>query len=978
MHRRLFCLFVLCLMLAGAGICRAGLQKWKAAVQAAGPVHWYQFDEAPGTTVASDKGSGARDGAYRSLVDLGQDGLLGPGQAARFERGGTEDCMWTQGGNVTSPEWTAEFIVMKLSDAEGEALSDSAGFSLRIVGWGVNFELSFTQYGVIDARFTAVGGASLVAPLQQWVHVAYRKSGAQVQVFLDGVLVGTTSTLIDCPIDSFGGRAASASDGLDGFLDEAVIYDRALTDAEIAAHAAAPFTPDVGAIALQPENGATDVPQDTVLEWLSGMYAQTHDVYLGTVSDEVAAAERSNPLGVLASEGQTDTTYDPAGALEFGRTYYWRVDEVNGTPDNAIFQGDVWSFTVEPLGYPITNVTATASSAQTGLGPENTINGSGLNANDEHSTELTHMWMTTGAQPNWIQYEFDNVYKLHEMWVWNSNQLIESLLGFGAKNVTVEYSADGETWTVLEGAPEFARATGMATYAANTTVDFGGAVAKFVRLTINQTWGGLAPQTGLSEVRFFYIPTQAREPVPADGATDIGVDAELNWRPGREATSHQLYFGADVNALTPADTVTDHRFTPGALSLGTTYYWRVDEVGDSGTYEGEVWSFTTRPFAVVEDFESYNDDDSRIYDAWIDGLTDPAKGGSQVGYDVSPFAEKTIIHSGAQSMPLIYNNTGAAFSEAEFTVDQDWTANGIQSLSLWFRGAAGNSGTLYVKINNTKVSYEGPASHISAGTWLPWNIDLSTVGGNLSNVRTLTIGVEGSGASGTLYLDDIRLYPRAPEFIVPALPDDANLVGHWTLDEGSGTVAKDSSGNGNNGALDGAQWVAGVQGGALQFDGSSSVDCGNAPQLALTQALSLTLWVNPANLTGDRAFAGRSAADGGYAFKSLDTHLRFTTPGIMDHDGDNSLLQFDTWQHVAVTFVPGQDAGCVFYINGIATDTLNSSALAAGAGPFEIGHNHWNQWCLGMIDEVRVYDRVLSAEEVAALAGHTNPLPKPF
>ena len=73
-----------------------------------------------------------------------------------------------------------------------------------------------------------------------------------------------------------------------------------------------------------------------------------------------------------------------------------------------------------------------------------------------------------------------------------------------------------------------------------------------------------------------------------------------------------------------------------------------------------------------------------------------------------------------------------------------------------------------------------------------------------------------------------------------------------------------------------------------------------------------------------------------------------------------------------------QAAGCVFYVNGIATDTLNSSNLTAGAGPFEIGHNHWNQWCIGMIDEVRVYDRVLSAEEVAALAGHTNPLPKAF
>ncbi len=312
-------------------------------------------------------------------------------------------------------------------------------------------------------------------------------------------------------------------------------------------------------------------------------------------------------------------------------------------------------------------------------------------------------------------------------------------------------------------------------------------------------------------------------------------------------------------------------------------------------------------------------------------------------------------------------------------MDQDWTLYGIRSLSLFFHGEAGNDGQLYVKINNTKVPYDGAAGDIAESLWMVWNIDLSTVSGNLSDVTSLIIGIEGAGATGTLYIDDIRLYPQAPQFVVPAQADDTNLAGYWNLDEGSGTVAADSSGNGNDGALEGAaQWVTGVSGGALQFDGNSRVNCGDAPSLAFTEGFSIALWVNPSDLVGDRAFAGRSAADGGYAFKSMNDHLRLTTPGVMDHDGVNSILQLDTWQHVAVTFVPGQDAGCTFYVNGVATDTVNSSALAAGAGPFEIGHNHWDQWCLGMIDEVRVYDRALSAEEIAGLAGRTEPLHKPF
>ena len=129
----------------------------------------------------------------------------------------------------------------------------------------------------------------------------------------------------------------------------------------------------------------------------------------------------------------------------------------------TVVKGRVWSFTAEPVSYPLTSVTVTASGASVGMGPEKTIDGSGLSANDEHSTEPTQMWLTskTGPQPVWIQYAFDKVYRLDKMWVWNSNQVMESMLGFGAKNVTVEYSTDGTTWTTL-GDFEFAQASAAA------------------------------------------------------------------------------------------------------------------------------------------------------------------------------------------------------------------------------------------------------------------------------------------------------------------------------------------------------------------------------------------------------------------------------------------------------------------------------------------------------------------------------------
>ena len=190
-----------------------------------------------------------------------------------------------------------------------------------------------------------------------------------------------------------------------------------------------------------------------VLSWKPGKFADTHDIYLGADADAVNAAGRANPSGVLVSQGQDANTYDPAGPLELGKTYYWRVDEVNAPPSSTIAKGTVWSFTVEPIAYPVINITATASSAQATMGPEKTIDGSGLDASDQHSTVSTDMWLSNiaGPQPTWIQYEFDTIYKLHEMWVWNSNQAIEPTFGVGLKDVTIEVSTDGSNWTTIPG-----------------------------------------------------------------------------------------------------------------------------------------------------------------------------------------------------------------------------------------------------------------------------------------------------------------------------------------------------------------------------------------------------------------------------------------------------------------------------------------------------------------------------------------------
>jgi len=566
-----------------------------------------------------------------------------------------------------------------------------------------------------------------------------------------------------------------------GVIDDVRVYNHVLTEGELVDAMLGKWPKSDIAFAPRPEDEQADVSREAVLGWTPGIYAQKHDVYFGTVFEDVNLADRNNRLGVLVSQNQDANTYDP-GVLDFGRTYFWRVDEVNAPPDYTIYTGDVWSFTTEPFVYaiPADKITATASSEDTGAGPRKTIDGSGL-VNDLHSTDTKAMWVTRNGVPGpaWIQYDFDKPYKLHQMLVWNYNG--PSLLtGFGIKNAIVEYLADGATWTVLPNTGEFARAPGKNGYEHNTTVDFSGVMAQSVRITANSNWGGpIFGQYGLSEVCFLYIPVQARYPSPESGATDVAVDVTLSWRAGRQAAEHDVYLGTDKQAVINGNglvaTVSQASYGPLSLDLGMTYYWKINEVNSvetPTTLDGDLWSFTTQQFLVVDDFESYNDvdppnpDSHRIFESWIDGFG-VAANGALVGYDPPQpsYTETTIVHGGGQSMPLFYSNTsGATYSQAErtFAASQDWTQHGIQTLVLYFYGTPGNTGQLYVKVNGTKVLYTGVAADIARPIWRQWNINLTSLGIALTNVTKVAVGIDGNGAAGTLYVDDVRLYAAAP------------------------------------------------------------------------------------------------------------------------------------------------------------------------------------------------------------------------
>jgi hypothetical protein len=982
MHKKLISLFMSLVWLIATGSASATL------------IAQWPFDEGAGTTIKDVVGGGGNGTlSGNPLWGAGMSGsaliLNGTAQYATIADNAVMELR-------SSPNYTVAAWVKVQNTAAGVILYKGQGCSAW-AGWflgvgGGEYDAPRQEgnlvFGVRSSNTTAY--TSVAAPLMAnlWVHAAATFDGTTLTFYTNGQKAGSVAATQPYantnPFTIGGDTGCSGRNWFTGMIDDFRIYDQALSSTAIIALLQGQGTSSVPS----PADGAVDVLRDVNLSWKPGPYAKTHDLYFGTVFNDVNTASRAAPPSLLISQGQDANMYDLPGVLQYGQIYYWRVDEVNAPPTSStIFKGTTWSFTVEPVAYAMTsaNITATASSSyNTSSVPSKTVDGSGLNG-DQHSTSSADMWISGKGDPQWIQYQFDGVYKLQQMWVWNSNQSIEPALGFGVKTATVQYSVDGITWTTLSNVPQFAQAPGTSDYVHNTTVSFGGVAAKYVKITPTAAWGPWT-QYSLSEVRFFYIPVQAREPKPALGSTGIAPDVTLSWRAGRQAVSHKVYMSTDPNALTLAGTSATNSFTPGGLSLNTKYYWRVDEVNTAeaiSTWAGPVWNFTTNPFIVVDDMESYNDTTNQIFNVWVDGYG-TTNNGAVVGLATSvnnTFGSTTIFHGGRQSMPLAYTNTGSITnSEATRTFDsiQDWTRSAVKTLTLYFYGQAGNTTTVPFWVRLTDQSNKTAKVIFGAGAgedprvladpaWTTWNIPLSGFTGiTLSKIKSMTIGVGNGTGSGTLYVDDISLYPTVTTTTITP-----TLVGWWKLDND----VKDSSGNNNNGTLKGTPTfvAAGKIGAALSLNGTTDyVDCGNGATLNITDTVTLSAWIKPTDITpttlqdfigkGDHAYAIRvSSAQVQFYFYDAATWHQFNSPTYPSTFNG-------VWHHAAGTFDGVQVR---IYVDGVLVrSALYTGGIASATQNVSIGSNTEAAGRLfnGQVDDVRIYHGTLSTSDIVKLA----------
>ena len=266
-------------------------------------------------------------------------------------------------------------------------------------------------------------------------------------------------------------------------------------------------------------------------------------------------------------------------------------------------------------------ITSSSDSAYTDRESVKTINGSGISTDGlTHATGIPQyqMWISDGTArshtyvntgTHWIQYNFDKVYSLKDMWIWNCNDSVYSAMGMKQIRVLASSTDDSTGWTDANSHPVYEgiipEADGTSTNPVNKVVNFAGLRARYVLITSDvgneHNWSnGTIANDGISEVRF-HIQQQASTPSPAIDAINVSLTPMLIWTIGDNATSHDVYFGTNKGNVTNATHAsseykinqTGTSYAPGTLVNNATYYWRIDEVGPGGTITGDVWSFTT-------------------------------------------------------------------------------------------------------------------------------------------------------------------------------------------------------------------------------------------------------------------------------------------------------------------------------------------------------------------------------------------------
>ncbi len=310
-------------------------------------------------------------------------------------------------------------------------------------------------------------------------------------------------------------------------------------------------------------------------------------------------------------------------------------------------------------------------------------------------------------------------------------------------------------------------------------------------------------------------------------------------------------------------------------------------------------------------------------------------------------------------------------------------------------------GGFNVIIGNDSGTYSShqylSSTTLQPNTWyhvaLVWDTSINTVTGYLNGVQkfseaqiywpTLMSSVAiGNGFSTSRYwkgkVDDVRLYNRALSAAEISklysggvqtykTVSQQGLVGYWAMNDGRGSLAGDSSGKGNNGTFNGnLTWVAGKRNGAINFNGASYI---TASSISLPR-FTVSAWIKP---NGNQVGAAGVISDmyPGYvnytlAFDGGTTNIFGGTYNAGWYQTPRATLTSGQWAHVLTEF---DGTYISLYINGAYVGQTAAPITPQSSGTqLRIGRRwDWADYFNGIIDEVRIYNRALSASEINGL-----------
>jgi len=214
----------------------------------------------------------------------------------------------------------------------------------------------------------------------------------------------------------------------------------------------------------------------------------------------------------------------------------------------------------------------------------------------------------------------------------------------------------------------------------------------------------------------------------------------------------------------------------------------------------------------------------------------------------------------------------------------------------------------------------------------------------------------------------------------PQIYNNTGLVGSWHFSEGTGTTTADMSGNNNTGTWAGAgtHWTtSGKFGNGAQFNGSNDyVSIPDSPYWNLSGSWSVAFWTNPTDLT-QRVYYGRSADN---ALNGGENYLYYTTASPVGLSWGPINLEWKTgvtlianqWQYVTMVYNAG--AGMAYcYVDGQPRASVAVTSVGSSSGPLKIAANYNVNYFSGLMDEFCIYNRALSADEIAQRYNNGSP-----